>query len=68
MEPEGGIELGLNAMKPLANRKVVIGCVQAYKMLLRLIKRCSGWYAGILSAILTLKAIDLYSCGECVER
>jgi hypothetical protein len=35
-EPEGGMdELGVNAMNPLANRKVVIGCLEAFKMFLR---------------------------------
>jgi hypothetical protein len=35
-EPEGGMdELGVNAMKPLANRKVVIGCLEGFKMFLR---------------------------------
>jgi hypothetical protein len=35
-DPEGGMdELGVNAMKPLANRRVVIGCLEAFKMFLR---------------------------------
>jgi hypothetical protein len=36
-EPEGGMdELGVNAMKPLANnQRVVIGCLEAFKMFLR---------------------------------
>ena len=34
-EPEGGMdEVGANAMKSLANRKVVIGCLEAFKMFL----------------------------------
>ena len=35
-EPEGGVDkLGMNVMKPLTNRKVVIGCLEAFKMFLR---------------------------------
>jgi hypothetical protein len=35
-EPEGGMDkLSMNAMKPLANRRLVIGCLEAFKMFLR---------------------------------
>jgi hypothetical protein len=35
-EPEGGMdELGVNVMQPLANRRVVIGCLEAFKMFLK---------------------------------
>lgn len=35
-EPEGGMDkFGIKAMKPLANRRVVIGCLEAFKMFLR---------------------------------
>jgi hypothetical protein len=35
-EPEGGMDkLWMNAMKPLANRRVVIGCLEAFKMFVR---------------------------------
>jgi hypothetical protein len=46
-EPVGDIdELEVDAMKPLANRRVVIGCLEAFKMFLEI---------GIMSAMLTSK-------------
>jgi hypothetical protein len=35
-EPEGGMdELGVNVMQPLANQRVVIGCLEVFKMFLK---------------------------------
>src|SRR5882762_1322839 len=35
-EPDGGMDkFGIKAMQPLANRRVVIGCLEAFKMFLR---------------------------------
>jgi hypothetical protein len=40
-ELEGGMDkLGMSAMKPLANRRVIIGCLEAFKMFLK-VKRFS---------------------------
>jgi hypothetical protein len=34
--PEGGMDkLGVSAMKPLANRRVIIGCLEAFKMFIK---------------------------------